>query len=148
MHLDTPHTMAHKRKDDADTTDNCPHDLNEILYFSWMNKQIAAGRKPADPVPQGTTAPRGFSSQVPRDVPSRVRRDADRVASSRTFDNDGDESDYNEYAVGTDDDAKSGEDDDKGMFDDDGDAEGADDEAPEETQPETPTGRVHSLGSQ
>ncbi|CAI5494345.1 unnamed protein product [Closterium sp. Naga37s-1] len=111
-----------------------------------MNKQIAAGRKPADPVPVGTTSPGGTSFEAPRDVPSCVRRGSDRVASTCTVDddtflNEEDESDYNEYGIGTDDDDDSGDKEDKGMSDDDDEAEGDDDEVPEEAQPEIHAGR-------
>ncbi|CAI5948254.1 unnamed protein product [Closterium sp. NIES-65] len=78
---------------------------------------------------------------APRDVPTRGRRNADHVASSRspeatTNDEDEDDADYNEEAYGTDDDADSGEEPDKGMSD--SDAESDDDDALEESQPATP----------
>ncbi|CAI5514880.1 unnamed protein product [Closterium sp. Naga37s-1] len=138
--------MARKRKSALDTRDSCPQDLNEIPYIGWMNKQIAAGRKPGGPVPEGIPSPGGTSFEAPRDVPSRGRRGSDRVASSRTveddtFVNEDEESDYNEYDVGTDGD-DSGDEEDKGMFEDDDDeAEGEDDEALEEAQHETQAAR-------
>ncbi|CAI5990259.1 unnamed protein product [Closterium sp. NIES-64] len=143
--------MARKRKTAADAATDVPRDLNEITYIAWINKQIASGRKPAGPMPEGIPSPGATSYEAARDVPMRGRRDADRVASSRVIDDnplldDDDDSDYNKYAVGTDDEADSGEEPDKGMSDseDDGKGEESEDEAdaPEETQPLAPTTRV------
>ncbi|CAI5459951.1 unnamed protein product [Closterium sp. Yama58-4] len=143
--------MARKRKTAADTTTECPRNLNEIPYIAWINKQLAAGRKPAGPLPEGIPSPGATSYQAPRDVPTRGRRDVDRVASSRVVDDsaygdDADDNDYNAYAEGSDDEADSGEEEDKGMSDSDDDADGddaadADEEAPEKTQPDAPTTR-------
>ncbi|CAI5505525.1 unnamed protein product [Closterium sp. Naga37s-1] len=148
--------MARKRKSAATATDQCPRDLNEIPYIAWMNKQLAAGRKPAGPLPEGTPEAGDTSYQALRDVPTRGRRATDRVASSRVLDdaafgNDDDDSDYNECDDGTEDDADSGEEEDKGMSDseedadaDDADADYADgdeDDAPEEAQPAAQTSR-------
>ncbi|CAI5524674.1 unnamed protein product [Closterium sp. Naga37s-1] len=143
--------MARKRKSVASTADLCPRDLNEIPYIAWMNKQIAAGRKPAGPLPEGAPGAGDTSFEAPRDVPTRGRRDADRVASSRVnddaaFDDDAADSDYNECDEACDDDADSGEEEDKGMspsedeVDADEDADD-DDDASEEAQPATPAPR-------
>ncbi|CAI5513413.1 unnamed protein product [Closterium sp. Naga37s-1] len=139
--------MARKRKSVASSVDLCPRDLDEIPYIAWMNKQIAAGRKPAGPLPEGAPGAGDTSFEAPRDVPTRGRRHADRVASSRVnddaaFDDDDDaaDSDYNECDEACEDDADSGEEQDKGMSpsEDEVDAdEDADDDedAPEEAQP-------------
>ncbi|CAI5476835.1 unnamed protein product [Closterium sp. Yama58-4] len=139
--------MARKCKSAVDTHDTCPQDLNEIPYIGWMNKQIAAGRKPAGPVPEGIPSAGGTSFEAPRDVPSRVHRGADRVASSRTVDDDTfaneideDDFDYNENDDGSDDD-NSGDEEDKGMSDNDDEAEADEVDAPEEVQPETQAAR-------
>ncbi|CAI5944463.1 unnamed protein product [Closterium sp. NIES-64] len=97
------------------------------------------------------------SYQAPRDVPTRGRRDANRVGSSRgvdnnEFDDNADDSDYHEPAEGTDDEADSGEEEGKGMsdFDDKGDTDDAaddDKDAPEEVQPKAPTSRRGRLKS-
>ncbi|CAI5520643.1 unnamed protein product [Closterium sp. Naga37s-1] len=139
--------MARKRKSVASSAELCSRDLNEIPYIAWMNKQIAAGRKSAGPLPDGAPGAGDTSFEAPRDVPTRGRRDADRVASSRVvdddpFDDDAEDSDYNDC----DDDANSGEEEDKGMSpsgDEDDAEEDADDdeEAPEEAQPATPSPR-------
>ncbi|CAI5485388.1 unnamed protein product [Closterium sp. Naga37s-1] len=143
--------MARKRKTAADAATDVLRDLNEITYIAWINKQIASGRKPAGPMPEGIPSPGATSYKAPCDVPTRGRRDADRVASSRVIDDnplddDDNDSDYNEYAVGTDDEADSGEEPDKGMSnsEDDGEGEESEDEAdaPEETQPSAPTTRA------
>ncbi|CAI5532297.1 unnamed protein product [Closterium sp. Naga37s-1] len=114
--------MARKRKSVASSVDLCPRDLDEIPYIAWMNKQIAAGRKPAGPLPEGAPGAGDTSFEAPRDVPTRGRRHADRVASSRVnddaaFDDDDDaaDSDYNECDEACEDDADSGEEQDKGM---------------------------------
>ncbi|CAI5965279.1 unnamed protein product [Closterium sp. NIES-64] len=145
--------MARKRKSVASSVDLCPRDLDEIPYIAWMNKQIAAGRKPAGPLPEGAPGARDTSFEAPRDVPTRGRRHADWVASSRVNDdaafyNDDDaaDSDYNECDEACDDDADSGEEQDKGMSpsEDEVDAdEDADDDedAPEEAQPASPAPR-------
>ncbi|CAI5505474.1 unnamed protein product [Closterium sp. Naga37s-1] len=148
--------MARKRKSAATATDQCPRDLNEIPYIAWMNKQLAAGRKPGGPLSEGNARGGDTSYQAPRDVPTRGRRAADHVASSRVVDDaafgsDDDDSDYNECDDGTEDDADSGEEEDKGMSDseddadaDDADADDADgdeDDAPEEAQPAAQTSR-------
>ncbi|CAI5459656.1 unnamed protein product [Closterium sp. Yama58-4] len=135
--------MARKRKSVASSADLCPRDLNEIPYIAWMNKRNAAGRKPAGPLPEGAPGAGDTLFEAPRDVPTRGRRDADRVASSRVvddaaFDDDAEDSDYGEC----DDEADSGEEEDKGISpsEDEGDAdEDADDndDAPEEAQPAT-----------
>ncbi|CAI5462913.1 unnamed protein product [Closterium sp. Yama58-4] len=137
--------MARKRKTVASTTDLSPRDLNDIPYIAWMNKQIASGRKPAGPLPDGAPGAGDTSFEAPRDVPTRGRRDADRVASSRVvgdeaFDDDADDSDFNDCDEACDDDADSGEEEDKGMSpsedeDDADDAVDDDDDAPEEAQP-------------
>ncbi|CAI5475928.1 unnamed protein product [Closterium sp. Yama58-4] len=144
--------MAKKRKTAADAATDVPRDVNEIPYIAWINKQIAAGRKPAGPLPKGIPSLGATSYEVPRDVPTRGRRDADMVASSRIVDNDAydkdddEDSDYNEYAVGTDDEADSGKVPDKGISDSEDDDEGDDSEddadAPEETQPAALTTRA------
>ncbi|CAI5503041.1 unnamed protein product [Closterium sp. Naga37s-1] len=145
--------MARKRKSVASSVDLCPRDLDEIPYIAWMNKQIAAGRKPAGPLPEGAPGAGDTSFEAPRDVPTRGRRHADRVASSRinddaAFDDDDDaaDSDYNECDEACEDDADSGEEQDKGMSpsEDEVDAdEDADDDedAPEEAQPASPAPR-------
>ncbi|CAI5514257.1 unnamed protein product [Closterium sp. Naga37s-1] len=145
--------MARKRKSVASSVDLCPRDLDEIPYIAWMNKQIAAGRKPAGPLPEGAPGAGDTSFEAPRDVPTRGRRHADRVASSRVnddaaFDDDDDaaDSDYNECDEACEDDADSGEEQDKGMSpsEDEVDAdEDADDDedAPEEAQPASPAPR-------
>ncbi|CAI5973820.1 unnamed protein product [Closterium sp. NIES-64] len=150
MHLDTlaaptrTNALARKRKSAADAATDVPRDLNEIPYIAWINKQIAAGRKPASPMPEEITSPRATSYEAPRDVPTCGRHDPDRVASSRVvddnaLDDDDGNSDYNEYAVGTDDEADSGEEPDKGMSDSEEDGEGDksedEDDAPEESLP-------------
>ncbi|CAI5503273.1 unnamed protein product [Closterium sp. Naga37s-1] len=145
--------MARKRKSVASTADLCPRDLNEIPYIAWMNKQIAGGRKPAGPLPEGAPGAGDTSFEAPRDVPTRGRRHADRVASSRVNDDaafadddDAADSDYNECDDACDDDADSGEEEDKGMspsedeVDADEDAD-EDEDAPEEAQPATPAPR-------
>ncbi|CAI5500433.1 unnamed protein product [Closterium sp. Naga37s-1] len=144
--------MARKRKSVASSVDLCPRELDEIPYIAWMNKQIAAGRKPAGPLPEGAPGARDTSFEAPRDVPTRGRRHADRVASSRVNDdaafyNDDDaaDSDY-ECDEACHDDADSGEEQDKGMSpsEDEVDAdEDADDDedAPEEAQPASPAPR-------
>ncbi|CAI5522438.1 unnamed protein product [Closterium sp. Naga37s-1] len=139
--------MARKRKSVASSAELCPRDLNEIPYIGWMNKQIAAGRKPAGPLPGGAPGAGDTLFKAPRDVPTRGRRDADRVASSRVvdddaFDDDAEDSEYNDC----DDDADSGEEEDKGMSpsgdEDDADEDADDDEdAPDEAQPATPSPR-------
>ncbi|CAI5996875.1 unnamed protein product [Closterium sp. NIES-65] len=144
--------MARKRKTAADADTDVPRDLNEIPYIAWINKQIAARRKPAGPLPEGLPSPGATSYEASCDMPTRGRRDAVRAASSRVVDNyahdndDDDDSDYNEYAVGTDDEADSGEEPDKGMSDSEDDGEGDksedDADAPEETQPAAPTTRA------
>ncbi|CAI5489728.1 unnamed protein product [Closterium sp. Naga37s-1] len=131
----------------ASSAELCPRDLNEIPYIAWMNKQIAAGRMPAGPLPDGAPGAGDTSFEAPRDVPTRGRRDTDRVASSRVvdddpFDDDAEDSDYNDC----DDDADSGEEEDKGMspYGDDDDAEeyaDDDEDAHEEAQPATPSPR-------
>ncbi|CAI5978492.1 unnamed protein product [Closterium sp. NIES-65] len=140
--------MARKRKSAAEAANVCPRDLNEIPYIAWMNKQLSAGRKPSGPQPVGTPSRGDTSYQAPRDVPTRGRRDADWVASSRspevnTYGVEDDDADYNEEADGTDDEADSREEDDKGMSDSDAtadadDTETDDEDAPEESQPATP----------
>ncbi|CAI6009520.1 unnamed protein product [Closterium sp. NIES-65] len=140
--------MARKRKSAAEAANVCPRDLNEIPYIAWMNKQLSAGRKPSGPQPVGTPSRGDTSYQAPRDVPTRGRRDADWVASSRspevnTYGVEDDDADYNEEADGTDDEADSREEDDKGMSDSDAIADGDDtktddEDAPEESQPATP----------
>ncbi|CAI5503099.1 unnamed protein product [Closterium sp. Naga37s-1] len=145
--------MARKRKSVASSVDLCPRDLDQIPYIAWTNKQIAAGRKPAGPLPEGAPGAGDTSFEAPRDVPTRGRRHADRVASSRVnddaaFDDDDDaaDSDYNECDEACEDDADSGEEQDKGMSpsEDEVDAdEDADDDedAPEEAQPASPAPR-------
>ncbi|CAI5995437.1 unnamed protein product [Closterium sp. NIES-65] len=95
-------------------------------------------------MPEEITSPRATSYEAPRDVPTCGRHDPDRVASSRVvddnaLDDDDGNSDYNEYAVGTDDEADSGEEPDKGMSDSEEDGEGDksedEDDAPEESLP-------------
>ncbi|CAI5977514.1 unnamed protein product [Closterium sp. NIES-64] len=118
-----------------------------------MNKQIAAGHKPAGPLPEGAPGVGDTSFKAPRDVPTRGRRHAGRVASSRVNDDaafadddDAADSDYNECDDACDDDADSGEEEDKGMspsedeVDADEDAD-EDEDAPEEAQPATPAPR-------
>ncbi|CAI5943014.1 unnamed protein product [Closterium sp. NIES-65] len=118
-----------------------------------MNKQIAAGHKPAGPLPEGAPGVGDTSFEAPRDVPTRGRRHAGRVASSRVNDDaafadddDAADSDYNECDDACDDDADSGEEEDKGMspsedeVDADEDAD-EDEDAPEEAQPATPAPR-------
>ncbi|CAI5971087.1 unnamed protein product [Closterium sp. NIES-65] len=129
-------------------------ELTHIKLFS-INKQTAAGRKPANPLPEGLPSPGATSYEAPRDVLTRGRRDANRVASSRVVDNyahdndDDDDSDYNEYAVGTDDEADSREEPDKGMYDSEDDDESDESEdAPEETQPAALTTRAGVLSPQ
>ncbi|CAI5940890.1 unnamed protein product [Closterium sp. NIES-65] len=140
--------MARKRKTAADATTDVPRDLNEITYIAWINKQIASGRKPAGPMPEGIPSPGATSYEAPRNVPTRGHRDGDRIASSRVIDDNplDDDSDYNKYAVGTDDEADSGEEPDKGMSDSEDDGEGKESEdeadAPEETQPSASTTRA------
>ncbi|CAI5503485.1 unnamed protein product [Closterium sp. Naga37s-1] len=145
--------MARKRKSVASTADLCPQDLNEISYIAWMNKQIAAGRKPAGPLQEGAPGAGDTSFEAPRDIPTCGRRHADRVASSRVnddaaFDDDDDaaDSDYNECDEACDDDADSGEEEDKGMSPSEDEADvdedtNDDDDAPEEGQPATPAPR-------
>ncbi|CAI5982154.1 unnamed protein product [Closterium sp. NIES-64] len=125
-------------------------ELTHIKLFS-----TAAGRKPANPLPEGLPSPGATSYEAPRDVLTRGRRDANRVASSRVVDNyahdndDDDDSDYNEYAVGTDDEADSREEPDKGMYDSEDDDESDESEdAPEETQPAALTTRAGVLSPQ
>ncbi|CAI5491094.1 unnamed protein product [Closterium sp. Naga37s-1] len=137
--------MARKRKSAASTADLCPRDLNEIPYIAWMNKQLAAGRKPAGPLPDGAPGAGDTSFEAPRDVPTRGRPHADRVASSRVVDDEAfdDDPDFNDCDEAYDDDADSGEEPDKGMSpsedEDDGDEDAEDDEdVPEEAQPTTP----------
>ncbi|CAI5981604.1 unnamed protein product [Closterium sp. NIES-64] len=132
--------MARKRKSVASSAELCPRDLNEIPYIAWINKQIAAGRMPAGPLPDGAPGAGDTSFEAPRDVPTRGPRDTDRVASSRVvdddpFDDDAEDSDYND----SDDDADSGEEEYKGMspYGDDDD----DEDAHEEAQPATPSPR-------
>ncbi|CAI5959541.1 unnamed protein product [Closterium sp. NIES-64] len=139
--------MARKRKSVASSAELCPRDLNEIPYIAWMNKQIDAGRKPAGPLPDGAPGAGDTLFKAPRDVPTRGRRDADRVASSRVveddaFDDDAEDSEYNDC----DDDADSSEEEDKGMppsgDEDDADEDADDDEdVPDEAQPATPSPR-------
>ncbi|CAI5471077.1 unnamed protein product [Closterium sp. Yama58-4] len=69
--------MARKRKTTADAATDVPRDLNEIPYITWINKQIAAGRKPGGPLPEGLPSPGATSFEAPRDVPTRGRRDSD-----------------------------------------------------------------------
>ncbi|CAI5964787.1 unnamed protein product [Closterium sp. NIES-65] len=135
------------RKSVASSAELCPRDLNEIPYIAWMNKQIDAGRKPAGPLPDGAPGAGDTLFKAPRDVPTRGRRDADRVASSRVveddaFDDDAEDSEYNDC----DDDADSSEEEDKGMppsgDEDDADEDADDDEdVPDEAQPATPSPR-------
>ncbi|CAI5520097.1 unnamed protein product [Closterium sp. Naga37s-1] len=113
-----------------------------------MNKQLAAGRKPANPLPADAPGAGDTLFEAPRDVPTRGRRHPDRVASSpvvddEAFDDDVDDSDFNDCDEACDDDADSGEEEDKGMSpsedEDDADEDADDDEdAPEEAQPATP----------
>ncbi|CAI5474465.1 unnamed protein product [Closterium sp. Yama58-4] len=139
--------MARKRKSGADAATDVPRDLNEIPYIARINKQIASGRKPAGPLPEGVPSPGATSYEAPRDVPTRGRRDADRVASSRVVDDtplddeEDDDSDYHDFAVATDDEADSGEEPDKGMSDSEDESED-EAEAPEETQPSAPATRA------
>ncbi|CAI5943060.1 unnamed protein product [Closterium sp. NIES-65] len=143
--------MASKRKSEATTADMCVRDLNEITYIAWINKQLAAERKPAGPLPEGTREAGKTSYQALRDVPSRGRRVTDRVASSRVMDDDAfgnedDDLEYNECDNGTKDEADSGKEEDKGMSDseeeiDADDANGDEDDAPEEAQPAEPKSR-------
>ncbi|CAI5459057.1 unnamed protein product [Closterium sp. Yama58-4] len=139
--------MARKRKSGADAATDVPRDLNEIPYIAWINKQIASGRKPAGPLPEGVPSPGATSYEAPRDVPTRGRRDADRVASSRVVDDtplddeEDDDSDYHDFAVATDDEADSGEEPDKGMSDSEDESED-EAEAPEETFPSAPATRA------
>ncbi|CAI5536637.1 unnamed protein product [Closterium sp. Naga37s-1] len=140
--------MARKRKSAASTADLCPRDLNEIPYIAWMNKQLAAGRKPAGPLPDGAPGAGDTSFEAPRDVPTRGRPHANRVASSRVVDDEAfdDDPDFNDCDEAYDDDADSVEEPDKGMSpsedEDDGDEDAEDDEdVPEEAQPTTPPTR-------
>ncbi|CAI7826203.1 unnamed protein product [Closterium sp. NIES-53] len=149
--------MARKHKNAATATDQCPRDLNEIPYIAWMNKQLAAGRKPAGPLPEGTPEAGDTSYyQAPCDVLIPGRRATDRVASSRivddvAFGNNDDDSDYNECNDDTEDDAYSEEEENKGMSGseedadadeaDADDADGDEDDAHEEAQPAAQTSR-------
>ncbi|CAI6002256.1 unnamed protein product [Closterium sp. NIES-64] len=143
--------MASKRKSKATTADMCVRDLNEITYIAWINKQLAAERKPAGPLPEGTPEAGNNSYQASRDVPSLGRRVTDRVASSRVVDDDAfgnedEDLEYNECDNGTKDEADSGKEEDKGMSDseeevDADDANGDEDDAPEEAQPAEPKSR-------
>ncbi|CAI6005672.1 unnamed protein product [Closterium sp. NIES-65] len=142
IQVKTPlNAMARKRKSAAEAASATPRDLTEIPYIAWMHKQLSSGRKPTGPQPWDTPSRGDTSYQAPRDVPTCGRRNADRVASSRspdatTYDEGEDDADYNEEAYCTDDDADSGEEPDKGMSD--SDAESDDDDAIKESQPATP----------
>ncbi|CAI5479366.1 unnamed protein product [Closterium sp. Yama58-4] len=87
-----------------------------------------------------------IATECPGDL-NEIPVASSRVVDDNAYGNDDDDSDFNEYAEGTDDEADSGEEEDKGMFEsedeaDGDDTEGDDDEAPEETQPEAPTTRL------
>ncbi|CAI7930137.1 unnamed protein product [Closterium sp. NIES-54] len=108
--------MPRKRK--GQDRDDCPKDLNEILYIQSMN-----GRHPTGLSALVALDPQGSSAQMPRAAYELEEEESD--------------SEYRGDAVGTDDD-----DDDEdylGMSEDEeGDNEDDDDVAEEETQPVTP----------
>ncbi|CAI5459201.1 unnamed protein product [Closterium sp. Yama58-4] len=88
------------------------------------------------------------ATECPRDlneIPNIVVASS-RVVDDNAYGSDDDDSDFKEYAEGTDDEADSGEEEDKGMSESEDDADGDDakgdgDEALEETQPEALTTR-------